>query len=633
MQNNPSLIVNRLIVLDHNNKMVYDQLYHKGVNIIRGENSSGKSTIANFLFYILGGDYSNWNTEALKCQQVIAEVVISGAIITLKRNLGANGQQPLSIYYGPFEASRTDMLNWKVFPYKQTTNILSFSNVLFSAFGFPEVKGDESNITMHQVLRLLYIDQDTPTQNLFRIERFDLPLTRQAVAELLLGIYDDSLYNARIEVKLTSKQLDDKTRELESLNKLLTARSYAGNSLTNPQADLEIARQSLTNVDSQIGELKSMVTPVRVSKRTPSELEKLQANLTAEKNRVSELQETINQYDLEILDSTQFISTLKRRLVELDHSLLTREVLGELPLTHCPECLQQLEPNENHQICSLCRKPLDKEIEKANAKRLRQEIEIQIRESSQLMNTKQERLAELSGELPRHVETARILQKELNRQLQTNESTRNERVDQLLIEKGSIEQRIAYLTEQLKISEYLSLLQSQIVELTAKITQLKLAIQIKEREQVNKYTIALTTIKKYITEILQKDLGYQNEFKNPTNIEVDFVRDYFALNESNNFSASSKTYFKNSVLFAIFFASLELPFFRYPRFILCDNMEDKGMEKQRTQNFQEVITTMAQRFTIDYQIIFTTSMVSDTLNNTELCVGPEYHRNSKSLNT
>ena len=43
MANN--LFVNRLRVLTQDGQVAYDERFHHGVNIIRGDNSSGKSTI------------------------------------------------------------------------------------------------------------------------------------------------------------------------------------------------------------------------------------------------------------------------------------------------------------------------------------------------------------------------------------------------------------------------------------------------------------------------------------------------------------------------------------------------------------------------------------------------------------
>jgi hypothetical protein len=69
--------------------------------------------------------------------------------------------------------------------------------------------------------------------------------------------------------------------------------------------------------------------------------------------------------------------------------------------------------------------------------------------------------------------------------------------------------------------------------------------------------------------ILSRDGDYQPEFKKANQVEVDFLKDTYSLDGKNNFSASSNTYLKNAIRFAIFFASLEIPYFRYPRFILA----------------------------------------------------------------
>ena len=50
-----SLFPQRLRIVTLENKIAYDELFHKGVNIIRGHNSSGKSTIIRFIFLALGG--------------------------------------------------------------------------------------------------------------------------------------------------------------------------------------------------------------------------------------------------------------------------------------------------------------------------------------------------------------------------------------------------------------------------------------------------------------------------------------------------------------------------------------------------------------------------------------------------
>ena len=630
IKNKSTLFLKRLIVRTFNNSIAYDQEFHAGVNIIRGENGSGKSTISNFIFYVLGGAYNNWNAKASLCKEVIAEVSINGAIITLKRNISDSLLEPMSIFWNSYEESKKDSINWQTYPYKQTNNLISFSNVLFNALTFPEVKNDtDSNITMHQIFRLLYIDQETPTQSLFRFERFDPPLTREAISEILLGIYDDMLYTQKLNLKQSNKDYDEKKKEFENLNKVFGQTGNETN-IAGVQKEIEKARNESIEIEKAIIDLKQQQN-IKTTKNTELNSEKVQSELSTVKNDIRNIQTHINQFDIEIADSRQFISTLEKRISELNNSLITRQILGELPLTHCPQCLSPLVNHHDSGCCILCKQPLSEEAERANAKRLLQEMELQVKESKNLLESKERQLSAFMGELPSKIEHARSLQKQLDNSIINPQSTRDERIDNLLISKGGIEKKIEFLTQQIKAVELIELLKKELAELTTYISTLRLEIEQKEELQKKNNYVALRKIKDLTLYILKNDLERQEEFRTGKNVEVDFLRDTFSLDNENNFSASSKIYFKNAVLFSIFFASLELDFFRYPRFILCDNMEDKGMEKIRTQNFQNLITTMSDRYGSEHQIIFSTSMISDELNNKPYCVGEEYDKMNKTL--
>ncbi|MFT0238115.1 hypothetical protein ACMSE1_13085 [Bacteroides thetaiotaomicron] len=89
---------------------------------------------------------------------------------------------------------------------------------------------------------------------------------------------------------------------------------------------------------------------------------------------------------------------------------------------------------------------------------------------------------------------------------------------------------------------------------------------------------------------------------------------------------------KTSARYAIFLASLHIDQMRYPRFIFCDNMEDKGIEPERAHNFQRVLVDMVeQNDKSSYQLIYTTSHILKELDTPDYCVGDFYTETNKSL--
>lgn len=59
---------------------------------------------------------------------------------------------------------------------------------------------------------------------------------------------------------------------------------------------------------------------------------------------------------------------------------------------------------------------------------------------------------------------------------------------------------------------------------------------------------------------------------------------------------------------------------RLPRFLMLDEIEDGGMELQRSQHLQEIIVRECSTFQCEYQLIFATSQIAPSLDKPEFVV-------------
>jgi hypothetical protein len=634
-QYNPFLKLNRLSIFTHDGKIAYDENFHDGVNIIRGHNSSGKSTIGNFIFYVLGGDFKKWTKASLACNDVYAEVLINTEPITIKRTVSIKGSQPMSIFWGTYEeAIKSSSEGWQTFSYSRNekSNRKSFSNALFLSLGFPELRGDvDSNITMHQILRLLYVDQKSLTLDLLMTDSFDSSITRKTIADLLFGVYDDSLYSDKIELRNSEKEFDVKKKQFEGIEQIFKS----SDNETNPQiitALIEENRNQLDSIEAYLKKLNNEEQKLEVkSEEEELKIVTIKTRILETRQSLSLLQSNISRYEFELIDSDDFIKSLEKRAIALSDSLLTRETFVDIKMNHCPNCLAQLESvvDENH--CELCKQQLPEDKGSSQIKRMQQEIDNQIRESKKLYKEKEHTLLELKTSYPALEQKVRELQRDLNEALSYVKTERNQELDNLLIRKGELSSKNDYLIKQLRALEQIEVLKKELNSLRIKISALRASITTKEAEQFRRLKSAYQLIQDYTLRLLHSDLGRQSEFKTGKKIKLDFEKNTFTLDGENNFSESSNVYLKNSVRFAIFFASLEKEFFRYPRFILCDNIEDKGMEPIRSQSFQNEVVKMSSEFDVRHQIIITTSMISPELDNSELCVGEFYTESNPTL--
>jgi hypothetical protein len=249
-----------------------------------------------------------------------------------------------------------------------------------------------------------------------------------------------------------------------------------------------------------------------------------------------------------------------------------------------------------------------------------------------LLRRKESTISNLRLKLTEAKQALVTAQRNLDVAFTTSQSSRDDLIDTLLLKKGALNGQIEYLNTQLVGLNRLEGLKREVITLTAEIKSIELRIS--EKEAVQKRTIAdaQKQIEKIAIWLVQNDLKRQEGFANPKLVKIDYLNDSISLDDNFNFSASSNVYLKNSGRFAIFFASIVKSYMRFPRFILCDNMEDKGMEKDRTQNFQKLIVRLSDRYkNVPHQIIFSTSMIADELEGTVYCVGNYYDHVNRTL--
>lgn len=634
MQNN--LFLNRLIIVTDEGKIAYDEKFHRGVNIIHGQNSSGKSTIVRFIFFALGGSYGDFVPEALRCQYVTAEVEINGKVYTLKRYLektdnggGVKKNAPIYIYFGSMEECEEDKRpeKWKCYGYNMSANKRSFSNVLFELMGLPEMKAD-SNITMHQILRLIYLDQESPLSSLFFFEQFDQTFTRETVAELLMGLYDEKLSDD----KLDKIKLEDKIAELKQSIKI--TRQFLDDPVKQSPgfllAQIDQLKKEMDDISEEVRKLREGETQREVQKL---EYERMQGQVAELREQYQQVNDDIERLKADIRDSNYFIHALQKKIEAVDRSIATREYFDKLHLEYCPECLTKIEDNVEEGRCRLCKSPIDNSKGKSQAMRIKLELQFQIRESQKLLECDNDQLKERTAQSVILSRDLKAAQEKYDYAVRNVRSSQDERIDELIQTKGYKEGEIAQFNTLLESAEKYERLVNDLNKAEAEHERLSREIAAKESRIRKQRMIIEQAITSNGVYLLQHDQDRQAEFRFATDFKMDFGQNIVYLSDRHiKLSASSSFYLKMAARFALFLSSVQESSMMYPRLIFSDNMEDKGMEEDRSRNFQKILVNrLTELGNPDYQVIFATSNIAQELNTTNYTVGEYYTRENKSL--
>ncbi|CAB3960447.1 hypothetical protein BLA3211_00185 [Burkholderia aenigmatica] len=540
----------------------------------------------------------------------------------------------MSIFWGTMEeALQAGPQRWETYPFKRSMHQISFSQALFEAMKMPQAQGDgASNLTMHQLLRVLYADQPSVHSPIFRLDSFDSPLTREMVGGYLGGVYDDVLYSAQLRVRELDAQISKKESELRSIFNVLgrSGQSPDLEFLNTKIVELEEARATLAASLVALKEKREL--PRKESNKARATADGLRQALNNARKAESGAKDKLAALDLDIADSRLFVKELESRLLNLDESKETRSYFSNVQFRFCPSCLSELsEAHADAEHCHLCTTALGDGRGDTQLLRMRNELSVQLKESRSLIDGRTEEAEALRVEIPLLSQRVRKLEQDYRVEANVWSSDVEVALEDAARKLGALDQEIRQAYERQKLASVISELQERRDALAAESKRLAERIEQLEQKQAQRKVEVANAVNDATVRLLKQDLQLQPEFVNARQASFDFIENAVYVNGSKNFSESSAVVLRHVFHLALLTASIQKPYMRLPRFLMLDGIDDGGMEKERSHRLQELIVEECSTYEVDFQLIFATSEINPKLETSELVVGRYFTSDARSL--
>ncbi|EGQ9973687.1 hypothetical protein FWP56_08755 [Vibrio vulnificus] len=624
------LMINRFIAFK-GDKVMYDQPFHEGINVIRGEHSVGKSTLLDLIFYALGGELKDreWKEPIEKYNKVIAEVSIDDTQLTLVRAIDTKNKKPyIDVFDGSYEESICTEEGWHHLGPTRSENKMSFSEFFFEALGWGQsITSDSNNLTMHQVLRLLYLSQSSDSTKIFRSEvdaRYDSASTRQAIGDFVLGLDDLSLYESRQKKWKLTRNIDSIESDIKSYKRILeidelTSLKDYDDAITNKQNELEICVIEKNR--------KLSMSSTSLPEGFTDNIAVISQDIAEMTYNITHLKEKRLYIKSEITDCMLFEKSLDFRLKSLRESKNTFISLGEMSFTYCPSCFSSIKEVETEECkCSLCKNDIPEHSLEEKYTETLSELKYQQRQNQKTINKLNVSLEEVNELLAKN--TSNLRDKESK--LRNISSSTNER--EIVIEEYS--KKISKLESELdeKISDKETYLKIDSLLKEKKIREdelLKINRKIEENERNSKERRfrVLQSISKTAKQLLESDLGNEHNFREASALsdEINFGKDEWSVGGRVTFSDSSNVVKKSSLQISMLNHAISDVESRLPNFMILD-FECGDLNASRSHRLQKnLMETLDQKS--NYQVIITSSKVCQELNNEKFGVGPYYDTN------
>lgn len=573
------------------------------INVVLGANNTGKSTFLKLILYALGTPIKTFIEEI--DQQKLCDSISLDVEFKSKKRVRILRKLPASdaIIVTPIK-DIDELLTDEV----SALSASEFSDYLLEQEGYSVDRityGVDKHATFrfYFLLRALYVDQITAAHSILSDLDADpgyfssQPLIKKAIIEKLLGKDNSELQRIRMEIQALSKSqaeltnriafLSKQSNELELINDINTRKIEA------ELIQIKGEREALT--DKQFEKVASIQA---VNDFQYSE-EQIQKRLYLKK-LLSEQQVK----SLELSDIENVIKSLTQDLSLLKYKIAAKDILEDLPILFCPNCLSPLdEKQQKDGLCVHCHEKTD-EDKIINSATLKKTILDSISEANELKQLKENELLEIQ----KKISDIQMQLADENKKAMVNSKEVNNLIYQAISE---IKKRLEYLLKREAVLQNYK-------DITAEEKHLK------EKRKENNLT--LTNLK---TELLQADskatlsahhtASFKRNFEKYLNkmfSEIDTCEldeNYMPIIDSIKLNAVSSASLKVAVRLSYVLALLNVAqesekYNSHVGFILLDSPKDKDLDNDRFSKYLQLLNTES-----DGQVFVTGSILDEAI--------------------
>lgn len=603
-----NLIINK-VIYSGNDYYYESPVLQNGINIITGDNGSGKSTFTYLIEYCLGSTIKYFNPESKKekYQEIIndtnnyveLEITINSENYKLKRFINNN-----DIFIN-FEEEYFSL------PINRQNNTEIFSDWLLDKL---EINISELNlgtrtwkINFSDLLRLIIYDQETESKKIFKEPSnlnfiTDSLIIRKTIFEVLLGISSDEFFKKHDEFKNIAKKRDLAVAKINDFNEKFSGIDL---NILNIEKNLDEYGNQLEKLYSERSLYLSSNTKVDEKAEF---INQVQDQLIITDLKISETSISLNSYKIEYDKISKLYENQINEISEIEKIIFTNDKLNLFSFKVCPFCMKKHEPKENFCLCG--EEILDEDYEK---------FVYNSNEYKSILNHKRKSL-----------ETIQIALDSYSKDI----STHSLELEKLTLKSVELTEKLKQLISSIEFSgnsELIDNLNDQILETKKQIDQYSYIQKIAEEktsldESYDSINKTYKTVKKEFEDLQREfdnnnksmiedfNLIYQSLLKESSAkiIHAEIDEDYMPVLDGGIYkNKSADVPVRLMYYFTILALALKYENVKHPKLLIIDTPEDSGIDDNHLKNDLNLLMTALNLVESEgkkYQIILTTGL-------------------------